>query len=125
MAVRQGLVRSLLALALVANLAAAEPLKLRGVTIVALLKGNTLVYEDGYKQSFEDEGATTFDGGKVPSKGRWRVTGDQYCSNWPPSDSWDCYDVTLWGGAISFIAADGSARIGRFFFENPTDTGQY
>jgi len=95
-------------MALLAGPVAAEAVKLDGAGISKAL----VVYDDGTSQSFAGDGGTVFDGGNGPSNGRWRVTGDQYCSQWPPSDSWACYGVTLDGRAISFVAADGRASVG-------------
>ena len=100
-------------LALLAGPVAAEAVTLDGAGISRALAGVTLAYDDGTRQSFAADGGTTFDGGGGPSNGRWRVSGDQYFSVWPPSDSWACYDVTAEGGAISFVSADGSASVGR------------
>ena len=100
-------------LALLAGPVEAEGVKLDGAGISKALVGVALVYDDGTSQSFAGDGGTVFEGGRGSSNGRWRVTGDQYCSVWPPSDSWACYDVTVDGGAIAFVSADGSASVGR------------
>lgn len=105
--------RVLVLLALLAGPAGAEAVKLDGAGVTKALVGVTLIYDDGTTQSFALDGGTVFDGGKGASNGRWRVAGDQYCSAWPPSESWACYDVTMEGGAVSFVAADGSASVGR------------
>ena len=105
--------RVLVILALLAGPVAAEAVKLDGAAISKALVGVKLVFDDGTSQSFAGDGGTTFDGGNGPSNGRWRVTGNQYCSTWPPSDSWACYDVTVDGEAISFVSGDGSASVGR------------
>ena len=100
-------------MALLAGPVAAEAVKLDGAGITKALVGVALVYDDGTSQSFAGDGGTVFDGGNGASNGRWRVSGDQYCSEWPPSDSWACYDVTVDGRVIAFVAADGSASVGR------------
>jgi hypothetical protein len=71
--------------------------KLTGVEITALLTDATVSGGSGdaaFKQYFAAGGATTYVGSEnTPSQGSWRVQGDQYCSVWPPSGTWVCYDV--------------------------------
>lgn len=38
----------------------------------------------------------TFYQDERPSWGLWEIRNDQYCSNWPPSASWVCYDMFAW-----------------------------
>ena len=50
---------------------------------------------ESFKQWFLESGETEYvyqNGG--PSLGRWRVQGDQYCSLWPPSGTWACYNMS-------------------------------
>jgi hypothetical protein len=44
------------------------------------------------------------------------VQGDLYCSVWPPSDRWDCYDIarSARGLDIRFTGDDGSVTVGRY-----------
>ncbi len=101
-----------LALALVAGPVWAQDAKLDGAAITTALSGKTIRYDDGTQQVFKAGGQTIFDNGRQ-SLGQWTVRGDQYCSVWPPSDVWACYDVTAGsGGAVSFVAADGSTSPG-------------
>jgi hypothetical protein len=71
-----------------------------------------------WSQNFEAGGATVYTGadGKQ-SSGRWDVRGDEYCSQWPPSDVWACYamaaDTTADGITIIWINADGSRESAR------------
>ncbi|MEO6298065.1 MAG: hypothetical protein ABIV25_04190 [Paracoccaceae bacterium] len=103
----------LLALAVAAGPAWADD-KLDAAAITATLTGKSVVYDDGTKQLFKPDGQTIFDNGRQ-SMGQWAVREDQYCSVWPPSDVWACYDVmTGASGAVSFVAADGSATAGHF-----------
>lgn len=81
-----------------------------GDGILTILSGAEVTYI-GARQTFDADGSTFYEDGR-PSLGRWRVTGDQYCSQWPPSDLWACYDVTVKGTGIRFIASDQSVTEG-------------
>ncbi len=80
---------------------------MRLLMLVLLLAGGTARGDatlDGaaiVAQSFKAGGDTVFDNGRL-STGQWQVRGGRYCSVWPPSDRWACYDV----------ADDGSVRRG-------------
>jgi hypothetical protein len=86
---------------------------LTGDQIAAALTARVLVYADGARQQFDADGTTLYESPEV-SHGQWRVAGDQYCSQWPPSDRWSCYDVEGQGVDIRFIAGDGSVSTGRY-----------
>ena len=98
-----------LALLLAAGTARADA-TLDGAAITALLTGHVVAYEDGSKQTFKAGGETVYDNGRL-SSGQWQVRGDRYCSVWPPSDQWACYDVTQ-GDRVGFVADDGSVTRG-------------
>ena len=83
---------------------------LDGAGIKAALEGRSLDYGDA-TQSFAAGGATVYLAGDS-STGQWRVDGNQYCSMWPPSDRWSCYDIDAKDGALRFVAADGSVTQG-------------
>ena len=83
-----------------------------GAEIAAALTDRVLVYTDA-RQRFYASGRTLYDAGQE-SWGYWAVRGDQYCSQWPPSDAWDCYDMATDGASLRFIAADGSATDGTY-----------
>ncbi len=87
--------------------------RLDAAGITAALTDQSLSYDDGSKQLFKADGDTIYDNGK-PSTGRWTIRGGRYCSQWPPSDSWACYDVTesADGQVISFVADDGTTSAG-------------
>ena len=85
---------------------------LDGGAIKAALEGRSLTYGDA-SQNFETGGLTVYFAGE-PSFGQWRVEGQQFCSQWPPSDDWTCYDVEGKDGAIRFIGADGSVTQGTY-----------
>lgn len=77
--------------------------------IYELLVGAKAVGED-FEQTFGDprgheSAPTSYWQGNQGSFGRWKVVNDQYCSQWPPNESWSCYDV-LWsaeGGTTTIV----------------------
>jgi hypothetical protein len=90
-------------------------LRLTGPDVAAALTARTLAYQDGAVQDFRAGGTTTYTADS-PSAGRWRVEGDRYCSQWPPSDRWACYDLdrSADGLDLRFVADDGSSTVGRY-----------
>lgn len=106
--------KSLMLLMLCVQPAIAEDwAKLSGDQITAALTARILVYQDGARQQFNAGGSTLYES-PAPSTGSWRVEGDRYCSQWPPSDRWSCYNVAQSGLDIRFTADDGSASTGRY-----------
>lgn len=83
-----------------------------GAEIAAALTDQTLIYENA-TQRFYASGRTLYDAGQ-DSWGYWAVRGDQYCSQWPPGDQWDCYDMAAMDDGVRFIGADGSVADGTF-----------
>ena len=83
---------------------------LSGEEIAKVLTDRDLVYANA-KQRFYASGRTLYNAGQ-DSWGYWAVRGDQYCSQWPPSDGWDCYDMATDGNALRFIGFDGSITDG-------------
>jgi hypothetical protein len=79
---------------------------LDGTAITETLTDQRLKYTAA-RQHFGADGQTLYDAGR-PSWGSWAVRGDQYCSVWPPSDLWTCYDVQQNDDMIRFVASDGS-----------------
>ncbi|MEX0309013.1 MAG: hypothetical protein AB3N17_02080 [Tateyamaria sp.] len=94
-------------------LAAEEFRKLTGDEILAALTGQKLDYGEGVWQTFDDTMLTQYFSGR-PSSGRWAVRGDQYCSVWPPSDLWACYDVEQSGDVIRFVDGSGGITDGTY-----------
>lgn len=86
---------------------------LRGDSVRAALEGHKLVYVTGAWQEFRASGRTLYNAGS-DSWGYWRVQGDQYCSMWPPSDLWACYDLSVSGDTVRFIDASGEISEGRY-----------
>lgn len=89
--------------------------KLDGTAIAQALSARVIGYADGATQNFYADGAASYEMGRI-SRGYWRVTGDHYCSQWPPSDRWVCYgvEVEAQGLDLRFVAKDGSATQGRY-----------
>lgn len=83
---------------------------LDGAAIGAVLSDAHLQYQTAHQQ-FDVDGTTRYTADR-PSWGSWAVRGDQYCSVWPPSAFWACYDVQRNGAVIRFIADDGSITDG-------------
>ena len=100
-------VASVLALAVSAL---ADERRLTGAEIRDALSGNTVSgIQDGvaWKQYFDPSGQTTYVSGGRASPGRWSVRGDRYCSQWPPSERWDCYTMTGDGDRMTFVPDGG------------------
>ena len=93
------------------GMAMAEDWKtLTGPEITAALTARVVQYDGEHRQDFMADGRTLYD----ESRGSWQVEGDQFCSQWPPSDRWTCYGVAARGLDLRFIAADGSETQGRY-----------
>jgi hypothetical protein len=84
--------------------------RLDGPGITAALAARVLGYPDGTLQDFFADGRTLYG----ESYGRWEVREDRYCSLWPPSDRWACFDVDRQRLDIRFTAGDGTVTIGRY-----------
>lgn len=102
-----------LVLCLYSNSAAAKETKLEGVALRDLLNDITLTTtENGrvIEQVFQSSGATfTVDvKTKALSQGFWRLEGDKYCSQWPPSEHWSCYDVFENDLGVVFVSSSGT-----------------
>ncbi|MEJ8560895.1 hypothetical protein QTO30_06445 [Yoonia sp. GPGPB17] len=83
-----------------------------GAEIAEVLTDQTVIYENA-TQRFYASGRTLYSAGQ-DSWGYWVVRDDQYCSQWPPGDQWDCYDIAKMEGMIRFIGIDGSVTDGMF-----------
>lgn len=94
-------------------LTADEFTRLTGDQILTALIGKRLEYGQGVSQTFDEHMLTQyFSGG--PSAGRWAVREDRYCSQWPPSDVWACYDVLQSGETIRFVGDSGDITDGTY-----------
>lgn len=101
---------SLFLLAFAAPAAAEDWSAMTGDEIKGALSGVTLKYARA-SQSFSKDGSTEYVAGRA-SYGQWEVRGDQYCSVWPPSDHWTCYDMMQKPGHLRFIGASGAITDG-------------
>ncbi len=104
--------RFALILLLLPGIVAAEGFqKLAGDEILKALSGKKLDYGEGVTQTFDENMLTQYFSGR-PSSGRWAVRGDRYCSVWPPSDYWACYDIEQSGETIRFVDDAGNTTDG-------------
>lgn len=89
--------------------ALAGDVPMSGKEIETALTDRTAIYEDGVsKQYFASSGATPYWDGKRLTKGSWRVSGDRYCSVWPPANGWSCYDMARTDdGGVVWIGSGG------------------
>ena len=100
-----------LVMSLFAGTAMAGQVTLSGEQIIEYLSGRSIEgNQDGmhWEQSFDASGLTTYVQNRSrPSAGRWKAIDDRYCSQWPPSNRWDCYDFTAEGDELTFIPVSG------------------
>ncbi|MDE2384238.1 MAG: hypothetical protein KGO53_06435 [Alphaproteobacteria bacterium] len=93
--------------------AQAAPVKLTGPQIGKLLSG-TVLYglnkQHPTAQAFKANGATYFTDGTQEKQGGWKVAGDKYCSVWPPSEAWTCFDVLRDGPVVRFVSPKGESN---------------
>ena len=80
-----------------------EPMS--GAEITHVLTDRKLQYPQAW-QDFRASGRTLYNAG-ADSWGYWAVRGGQYCSMWPPSDTWACYDMARSEDRLRFIGAAG------------------
>lgn len=87
------------------TVAQAEEVKLTGPQIIQALSEKEVKGNDNGQvssQIFRSNGATFYAIGQAQQIGNWKVVEDKYCSVWPPSEHWVCYDVFQNGKAIRF-----------------------
>lgn len=98
------------------TLAGAEDwVTLDSAEITAALAARVLAYTEAPSdkpdlQDFFADGRTLFN----DQWGRWDVRDGRYCSTWPPSERWSCFDVARRGLDIRFTSDEGEAVIGRY-----------
>jgi hypothetical protein len=94
----------------------AERKRLLGAEISAALNGRAVesTGTPSWRQTFEADGSTLYTSDRGADQGRWQVRGDQYCSQWPPSESWSCYDLAVDGELIIFVGASGTEHPAHF-----------
>lgn len=86
--------------------------KLNSEEIQQALTARVLQYPSAMQDFFAD-GRTLYDEGR-PSWGRWMVSGNRYCSVWPPSSLWSCYDLEQHGNGLMlrFVSDSGTITKG-------------
>jgi hypothetical protein len=77
-----------------------------GAGIRAALEGRILEYANA-TQDFRASGKTLYRTNGRDSWGNWRVEGNAYCSQWPPSDLWACYGMDRQGDRLRFVGQQG------------------
>jgi hypothetical protein len=89
----------------------AKSVKLAAAEITAVLSDQSLYAgEQGeIEQIFQKSGQTFYLDHGNSSQGTWKVENDKYCSQWPPSQSWSCYDVIRDSDAITFVSGTGKS----------------
>ncbi len=92
-----------------AAVAWAEPATLKGGEIRTLLTDHSLYGGQAgeVEQIFQKSGATFFMQGGATSQGTWSISGDQYCSVWPPNPANVCYRVEQEGQTVRFVGPSG------------------
>ena len=93
-------------------LAQTDWVPMTGPEVQAALTGKTLRYNADTVQDFRASGRTLYTHKGQESWGYWGVRGDQYCSQWPPSSLWECYDMARTQGAVRFIGTSGDQTDG-------------
>jgi len=101
--------RLILTTSLLAASAHAAERTLTGEEIMTLLPTIT-AYGKGTIQTFDTSGSTDYRDKGGDSVGYWQARSDQYCSNWPPSSTWTCYDVLLDEDAAQIIWIGDSGK---------------
>jgi hypothetical protein len=91
-------------------IAIAAEVKMTGAEITIALSDKELVADGEITQLFQATGLTMYSERGSHSQGKWKVENDKYCSVWPPSEFWACYDVVKEGDIITFVSSSG----GRF-----------
>lgn len=92
--------------------AQAEP-KPEDARVLDALMGKKLDYGKGVWQDFRPSMKTLYHSGR-PSWGYWAVRDGQYCSQWPPSSLWACYDIELTEAGVRFVGEKGDVSEGRY-----------
>lgn len=104
---------ALILVALATSVQASEWSDLAGDQIRDALEDRKLTYESGAWQDFRASGRTLYNAGR-DSWGSWTVRADQYCSQWPPSTLWACFDIQGHDTGVKFIDENGEVTEGRY-----------
>jgi hypothetical protein len=89
-----------------ADVVAAEA-KMTGAEITAALSDKEFVADREITQLFQSTGLTLYSERGSHSQGKWKVENEKYCSVWPPSTFWACYDVLRDGETVTFVSSSG------------------
>lgn len=81
--------------------------------IFEALADRTVTFDAYTFQTFGAAGETRFVTERA-ADGVWVARDSQYCSQWPPSALWDCYDIEVRGEEIKFIGPNRAESIGTF-----------
>jgi hypothetical protein len=105
------IILTLLFSSFIATVQAAE-IKLDAEALKSLLSDITLTSTESgrvIEQVFQASGATfTIDiETRQQSQGFWKLQGDKYCSQWPPSENWECFDVYGNDQGVTFVSSYG------------------
>jgi hypothetical protein len=105
------IILTLLFSSFIATVQAAE-IKLDAEALKSLLSDITLTSTESgrvIEQVFQASGATfTIDiETRQQSQGFWKLQGDKYCSQWPPSENWECFDVYGNDQGVAFVSSYG------------------
>jgi hypothetical protein len=106
----------LLAVFLVSNSTQAAETKIGGAEIKQLLTEKSYLQikpttKHTIEQIFLSGGLTHFIVDGDAQTGQWKIEDDKYCSAWPPSNTWDCYDILQDGTTIVFLSARGARYV--------------
>ena len=93
-----------------------DAVPLVGEGITDALMSRSVQYTTGARQKFLGAGVTIYESRNNLSAGSWKVEGDRYCSQWPPSDGWSCFAVSRSKDGLNVRFADdgGEITIGRY-----------
>ena len=81
--------------------------------IAEALTDRSLQYDPHTIQHFRKSGVTEYITERY-TEGRWQARDGQYCSQWPPSERWECYDVEREGDRLRFTGAGGAVSVGTY-----------
>lgn len=73
----------------------------------------TVTFDAYTFQTFGAAGETRFLTERA-ADGLWMARDGQYCSQWPPSERWECYDIQLREAQVKFIGPNRTESIGTF-----------
>lgn len=73
-----------------------------------LILSDKILFAKEAEEIFQKSGVAFYSAGGGQSQGFWKIEGGQFCSQWPPNQTWACYDMTQDGNKITFISKDGN-----------------